>query len=346
MSLSGFIKANPGPSSRAGRFAGLSATIRAGEWWEYKLVPILGLFYATALLLGAPISSLWQSAIILLLALAPGAAWVSLINDITDRSDDIAASKHNRMKGRSPAFMTLAAGIPLLAGCVFVWLWRSDSLLLGCYLAAWLSFALYSIPPIRLKSRGMAGLIADSAGSNLFPGLVAIVLAFRAAGAPADPLWIGTAGAWALAYGIRGIIWHQLLDVDNDRAAGVRTFAQRHPADRVEAFGKYLVFPIELAALAILLAILWEPAALVELALYAWLVRLRVRNFQMQATIVEPGPRHMILLQEYYDFFLPVGLLLASAVRHPTDLLVLGAHFLLFPRRAIQIARDAWKLRL
>ena len=324
---------------------GIGAIIRAGEWWEYKLVPLLALFYATALLLGAPLLGLWRELLILLLALAPGAAWVSLINDLTDRSEDEAAGKPNRMLGRSTGFMIAAIALPLIAGAIFAWLWRQDGLLLACYLAAWACFALYSIPPFRLKARGLAGLIADAAGSNLFPGLVAILLAHRAAGAVAEPLWMAAAGAWALAYGIRGIAWHQLLDSEHDRIAGVRTFAQRHSPRTVAAFGKYLVFPVELAAFAILLWLLREPAVLAAFALYAVLVRLRLSNFQMRASVIEPGPRQMILLQEYYDLFLPIALLAASAIRFPGDLIILAAHMLLFPRRAIQVARDCWKLR-
>jgi hypothetical protein len=217
--------------------------------------------------------------------------------------------------------------------------------LLLSYLAAWLCFAAYSLPPLRLKCRGLPGLLADAAGSSLFPSLVALILAFRAAGTPLDPVWIGAAAIWALAFGIRGILWHQLLDAENDRRAGVGTFAVRHRAGAVIALGKYLVFPAELAALAILLWRLESPAPLLALAAYSALVARRVPIFRMRATIVEPGPRHMILLQEYYDLFLPLGLLAASAVRHPADLLVLAAHLLLFPRRAIQIVRDSWALR-
>lgn len=324
---------------------GMKAAIRAGEWWEYKLVPILALFYATALLAGAPILSLSRELLILLLALVPGAAWVSLINDLTDREEDEAAGKPNRMAGRSRGFMVAACALPLMIGAAFAWTWSDDPLLCGSYLAAWACFAFYSIPPFRLKTRGLAGLVADAAGSNLFPGLVAILLALRAAGASADPLWLSAAGAWALAYGIRGILWHQLLDLEHDRIAGVRTFAQRHSARAVAAFGKYLVFPAELAALALLLWLLGEPAALAGLALYALLVGLRLANFRMRAAIVEPGPRQMILLQDYYDLFLPLALLAASAIRHPADSILLAAHLLLFPRRAIQVGRDCWRLR-
>jgi len=37
----------------------LISLIRADEWWEYKLVPVLSIFYATALVLHVSVSSLW-----------------------------------------------------------------------------------------------------------------------------------------------------------------------------------------------------------------------------------------------------------------------------------------------
>jgi hypothetical protein len=325
--------------------AGLVRTVRAREWWEYKFVPILTLFYATAFLLDASVASLWRGLGILLLSLIPGAAYVSLVNDATDIGEDEAAGKANRLAGRSRAFIGLALACAIAGGLAFAWLWRDDPLLLGAYLAAWIAYSLYSLPPFRLKARGLAGLVADAAGANLFPSLVAMILAFRAAGAPLDTVWLATAGAWALAFGLRGIIWHQLLDSENDRAAGVRTFVQRHSRATVARIGEYLIFPVEIAALAAMLWQLGSAAPLVALAAYAWLVARRLRVFVMPLVIVAPRPRHMILLQDYYDLFLPLALLLGSALRFPIDLLVLAGHLLLFPRRALQVARDAWTLR-
>lgn len=61
-------------------------------------------------------------------------------------------------------------------------------------------------------------------------------------------------------------------------------------------------------------------------------------------TVVVPKERASILLLEYYEVFFPVALLLSSASRHAPDALVLCAHLLLFPRRAMQVLRDALKL--
>lgn len=323
----------------------LAAAMRAGEWWEYKIAPILAIFYATALLADASILSLAPSLLLLLAALVPGAVYVSVLNDLTDRVEDGRAGKANRMAG-APAWLAWAAMVPAVAaGLAVAWHWRDDPSLLGCYLAAWIAFSLYSLPPFRLKVRGVAGLVADASGAHLFPTLVALLLAFRAAGAPIDPLWLAAVALWAFAHGLRGILWHQLLDSEADEAAGVRTFVQRVPRARAVALGQYLAWPAELAALAFLLWKLGMAAPPVALLLYALLVRQRLNIFRMRAVVVEPQPRYLLLLQEYYLLFLPVALLVEAALRNPADGLVLLAHLILFPVGVATAARDAWKLR-
>src|SRR6185436_15915732 len=164
----------------------LAEVIRAGEWWEYKLAPIFAAFYATALTLRVPVISRWSAALTILLALVPGAAYVSVINDLTDRADDLAAGKPNRLAGRSRGLAALLVCVPVAAGLVFAVLWRHDVLLLPLYLAAWLAFSLYSLPPFRWKTRGILGVIADASGAHLFPTLVAVVLTYREAARPVD----------------------------------------------------------------------------------------------------------------------------------------------------------------
>ncbi|MDQ3815268.1 MAG: hypothetical protein M3347_15205, partial [Armatimonadota bacterium] len=59
----------------------ISQTIRALEWWEFKLCPIFATIYATAFLLQLSIISSWPLLVLAMLALIPGAAYVSVIND-------------------------------------------------------------------------------------------------------------------------------------------------------------------------------------------------------------------------------------------------------------------------
>lgn len=323
----------------------LSAPLRAGEWWEHKLAPVLALFYATSLSKGVGIATLAPDLLLLLAALVPGAAYVSIVNDLADREEDRRAGKANRMGNASSGIAFVALGLPIAAGLAIAWHWRDDPLLLGCYLAAWTAFTLYSLPPFRLKTRGLAGLAADAAGAHLFPTLLAVLLAYRGAGTPPDPLWVAAAGTWALAYGLRGILWHQLLDSDADRAGGVRTFVQRVPRAHAVAFGRYVVWPVELAAIAVLLWRLGAAGPFVGLLLYGLLVRQRLHIYRMEAVIVEPRPRYLLLLHEYYALFLPLSLLVQSALTTPVDGFVLLAHLIVFPVAAATAGRDVWKLR-
>lgn len=319
--------------------------MRAGEWWEYKLLPIFSLFYATAVVLDVPIASLWRAAIVVLLALVPGAAYVSVINDITDREEDRAAGKRNRVEGKSPLIIAALVAITVVPGFVFSWLWHDDVLLLSAYLAAWLAFSLYSLRPFRFKSRGIFGVLCDASGAHLFPSLVAVLLVFREAHRPRLMPWLIAVALWSFTYGLRGILWHQLTDRDNDQHAGVRTFAQRHAPHVAERMVKWLTFPLELAALAALLWQVRSPWPLASLAVYALLSVRRVRLWQMNAIIVAPRPRFFVVLHEYYDVFLPLALLLTAALRHPIDLAVIAVHLVLFPARALQTFRDVRRIR-
>ncbi|HEX8584078.1 MAG TPA: UbiA family prenyltransferase [Allosphingosinicella sp.] len=328
-----------------GVWAGLARVARAGEWWEYKLVPIFAMFYATALVADLPLHSLWKSALLLLLAVGAGAVYVSVLNDVADRHEDLAAGKHNRVVGRSPAFVALLLAVPIAVGLAVAWNWREDPLRLYPYLAAWTAFTLYSLPPFRLKARGVAGVLADACGAHLFPTLVAVAIVLRFGGVAPNPIWLAATSLWAFAYGLRGILWHQLLDADADRVASVSTFVQRSGRDRAVALARWVIFPVELCAFSVVLSQMPSWLPLLFLFLYVLLVRKKLHVFVMQAVIVEPRPRYLIILHEYYDLFLPLSLLLASSLRWQLDLAALFIHFLLFPRRLLHTARDLWKLR-
>ena len=58
---------------------------------------------------------------------------------------------------------------------------------------------------------------------------MAVFLACRGAQRTVSEAWVASVAVWALSYGLRGILWHQLTDLETDRAAGVRTFARRYP---------------------------------------------------------------------------------------------------------------------
>lgn len=318
----------------------LRRLIRAGDWWQVKIAPTLGVAYLTAYALDTSVVSLWRAFVLALVALAPGAAFVSLINDITDLEEDRAAGKPNQVAGRSRLQVGALLAGSIVAG-IGVSLWfRHDRVLLPLYLSAWLVFTLYSARPFRLKSRGLAGVVVDAAGAHLFPTMLAAVLVFREAGRELRAVWLVPLAVWALAWGLRGIIGHQLNDASHDHATGVRTFVQRHPGALPRRLVTFGAFPLEAAAMAALLWRIRHPLVLLALVAYAVVVANRFRH-GMRLDVLQPRPGTTVILNEFYSVLLPPAALLASATREPLDLLALAVHCAVFPagtRQALGIA--------
>lgn len=304
--------------------------IRAGEWWEYKIAPALAAFYGTSFLARTPVFASWREAVVLIVALAAEAAYVSVLNDLTDRADDRAAGK--TLRPASP----LALVIALVAGACVAFLWRHDPLLVGAYAGGWIAFSLYSLPPFRLKKRGFAGVVCDAAGAHLFPALTAVLLV----PAGRELVWVIAIAVWAFASGIRNILWHQLRDRDADLRAGVDTFVVRRGVSTATRVAVWIAFPLQLLALAVMLwrlRSLWPVAAL---ALYALLMALRPYRWGVRARIVAAEPRSFVVMNEYDEGYLPAAILFASALMHRADFLALAVHLALFPRHTLQNVRE------
>lgn len=322
----------------------ISQTIRASDWWGFKLSPMFATMYATAFLLKLPVISLWPLLLLALVALVPGAAYVSVINDLTDLKDDLASGKSNRLIGKSGTFSALIIACCILPGIAVSLYWRDDPLLLFLYLAAWVAFSLYSLPPVRLKTRGVLGLLADASGAHLFPTLLVVSLVYRWRGEPVDPLWFTSVAVWSLSSGLRGNLWHQLSDLHNDQKIGLRTFARNRTITQLRGIGNFIIFPVEIAAFAVMLWRTGSRLAVAFLCFYALLEWTRRGMWKMNLVIVIPKDRYSIVMLEYYEVFFPLAVLLSSSTRNPQDALMLVAHLFFFPGRAAQAAKDIVKL--
>jgi 4-hydroxybenzoate polyprenyltransferase len=314
-----------------------AAAFRATDWWQYKLTPPLAIFWASAIHLGQPLLPHWAAAATLLAAIITCAAYVSLVNDHFDRDDDARSGKPNQLQRLSNGSAALLFALVAGAGLVFLWMWRDDARVAVAYLGSWVAFTLYSAPPMRLKTRGLPGVLADASGATMLPSLLAALLAAHAIGRTPDPPWLAAVAAWGFGWGLRGILWHQLADLESDRSGNVRTFAQRYGAGNVRRLALGAALPLELAGLAALLWQLGSPLAVAALLLYAVLVGGRSYFWGVP-------PRRTLLLDEYYDGLLPVALLLGSAARNPADLFLLAPLLLAFGRRPARAAGDMWQL--
>ena len=309
----------------------LGAPIRHAHWWEPKLAPVLGTGYATAYLTGHHLWHLAPSFALVLLALIPGAAYVSLINDLTDVRDDQAAGKPNALADRPRWIVFAALAVCCATGAaIAVAAWNRDAVAASLYAAAWISFSLYSIPPARLKVRGLFGVIADAAGADVLPQLLMVVVVFQHARAHQRLLWIVLVAIWSASHGLRSILLHQLDDRAFDARSGARTFARLHP-ELSRRLGAYVVFPLELASFVWMLVRTSNALALAVLPVYALLELARARIRSVNVRVVSPAPQRRIALEEYYVVFYPLSFVVAAALRHPQDALLLPITGALFP---------------
>jgi 4-hydroxybenzoate polyprenyltransferase len=316
-------------------------TIRADQWWTFKLVPPVTAIYAVRLGNDVPIVANWPQLVAVLIALGSGAAAISLINDVFDRRDDRAAGKTNRLERAGYVTIALLLLPHVLVASFMGWWWHREVPILLVYAATWLSFLLYSVPPVRLKRRGAGGVLADAVGASMLPVMLAATVAGAGKG---DPLLLIVLATWSMAYGVRGIVWHQLEDADNDRRSGISTYVVKVGPGHARLMIQRRVFPAEVAGILALIALGPLIAALV-LCLYLRTVGPMKGHYGRRPTVIAATPQTVPLLFDFYVALLPPILLLESTFRHPHDAIVMGLHLIIFAPGWLPYVREIWHWR-
>ncbi|WP_336515880.1 UbiA family prenyltransferase [Pollutibacter soli] len=310
----------------------IRSALRAGEWWEYKLVPILTVGYMTALKAGNNLlpTSLWI--VFVFFSLIVGASYVSLINDITDIEEDRAAGKKNRMAAMKPAVRLVFPAMMVLSGVGFGYFYSAHLLSVLLYLASWIVFSCYSIPPVRLKTRGIWGVFADGTASQFFPSLLMVSFISFKTGQPVNFMWFCAVGGWSFALGLRGILWHQFHDLQNDKKIGINTFAVRTNESTIRLLGRLLIM-IELVSLFLMLYYFNAMLPLIALALYLINIAVTYRLRRITQVIIKPSgfEEYRIFMSEFYIVFLPLSVLIDAGIQYPGNWIILAIHLILFP---------------
>lgn len=313
----------------------LGTLVRAPDWWDYKLPPLLAIGY---LLLAAPEPAAPLAGgvtLLLFLATALGtAAFGHLVNDWSDLESDARAGRPSalaRLSNPGRAGVVAAA----LALSLLPWLGLPrEPIALALYGAELLLFLAYSLPPLRLKERGVAGVVADALYGHALPVGVAAAL-FAAAGGR-ETIELATLAAllvWKLLQGLCGALASQLADRRADRRSGTRTFVLAWGPLASRRLLLRLLFPLQLVAFAAAGAALgprapWLlPAWALFLALTLWKVHVRWRRGRSFYRRGYPG---YALLNDFHERWLPLGALAALAVADWRYLVIALLHLALF----------------
>ena len=314
---------------------------RYSEWWEYKLVPLLVVGYSAIIINRFPIEKAALTLLVILLAIISGAIYVSVINDLTDIKEDAIAGKNNRMAGISPDRRLTILLISIIIGLFFGYKFYPDILSIYLFCSAYLVFSLYSLPPVRLKKRGIWGVFCDAMGAHLFPALLIITHLTFVLGGKLSYIFLITTGIWAFCYGLRGILWHQFHDRDNDIKSNTNTFASKiKPTDF--RLPELIIFIIEIITLSIMIYHIFNLWLFLSLLIYFSLVLIRKFRFKYEtALILSPvSAPYQLLMNDFYLVFFPLSLLLEMSLNNRYGWLVLCLHVLLFPQKITLVIKD------
>jgi 4-hydroxybenzoate polyprenyltransferase len=305
---------------------------RSGDWWNWKVPTLLASGYASLLITGV---SLQPHHLIglgyIMIGLVIGAVFASVVNDYFDVEDDRKAGKANRLSVFRPSVRLILLMIVILSGLLFG-LFFIRGLMSGIwYLMAWCSFALYSAPPFRTKKRGPWGGVFDALGAGFFPTLFVASAVSEMTDTNISWWFMTCLGSWAFVFGLRGILWHQYQDHQNDLNIGARTFATHYGTANAMFTGK-LLLSLELSSFLIFMFpltgqyIIW---LLVFYIAYALLVS-RVLNIR-QVVMHQARPGEATYFPgTFYQTLWPYLLIVLMPADPSLQIMLTGLHMILF----------------
>ncbi|MCT7958963.1 phytanoyl-CoA dioxygenase family protein [Laspinema palackyanum] len=307
--------------------------VRFQEWWLYKIAPLLTIAYAETLLLQLPPTTATPTTLTALLSIASVAAYGYLLNDICDIETDQKANKPNAAANLQPWQRLLLCLLFLSIGFAAPLLTHLGTIPLALLAANYLLPTLYSVPPLRLKERGIWGILSDAAGAHLVPTLfVAATVLSHTPDPPRNALlFTGIAAAHAFFIGLRGILLHQLWDRANDLNAGITTFVTQRPPETVKTLINRLVFPVELLLLSGVALLLCQstPPLTAFFVVYLLLTAVNIKTAPYPFTSSPPKNQN-IIPHDLYEVWLPLALAITLAVQNPQFFVLVALTAMLF----------------
>lgn len=159
--------------------------------------------------------------VMLFLALSlAGTAYGYLVNDLADVELDRRAGKSNvfQRSGRVQIVAVIGTSVALLV--ILGWPFVQYPGFVPLWITWFLATTFYSMPPVRLKERGLLGLVTTMVAQQPLPAAMAV--------AALGGGWSWGTQLFILYITLRGIcsdVGHQMRDRARDQLAGARTFA-------------------------------------------------------------------------------------------------------------------------
>ena len=305
---------------------------RVGEWYDSK-VPMLMLPVLYATIASQEIYAADKLKMVLLLIVFDSVflAFGYLINDYADMEVDQKAGKKkimHRLPKHVPFLLVVGS---VVLGCLPVLLvshgWKTILVLAVIYFFG----GSYSAPPLRFKERGVLGLLVSSTAQRCFPLLMIPVLLDM----PVDKGYV----LWMLlsfCVGIRYILVHQYIDAENDRRAGVETFALEHQSQVAVLIQWSFVAELLIIAVLLMPVCRLHRWTIVFLAGYAILSLIRWRGCRMVYGHGGLYSFDQVPLEDFYNHYLPLIFIILLMQQNPWWTVLLAAWILILLRPAVR----------
>ncbi len=328
------IASDSGNAKKRGKALSVfSESTRINNWWNYKIPPLLGIAYALLLLGDYTIAQATTIFAVIISTSIGAAGYGHLINDICDIKTDQKANKPNAAAQLQPWQSLLLCLLFISTGFAAPLLTHLSTIPLALLTANYLLPTLYSVPPLRLKERGIWGILSDAAGAHLVPTLfVAATVLSQTPDPPRNALlFTGVAATHAFFVGLRGILLHQLWDRANDLNSGITTFVTQRPPETVQTWINRLVFPVEILLLSGVALLLCQstPALTAFFAVYLLLTAVNIKTAPHPFTPSPPKGQN-IIPHDLYEVWLPLALAITLAVQNPQFLIFVALTAILF----------------
>lgn len=254
-----------------------------------------------------------------------------ILNDYKDLEDDIKNNKRNifvQLNKKERIIITVIflciAGFPWL---YFPFDWVSILLIISELLL----FLIYAFPPFRLKEKGFYGIICDSLYAQVIPCSLAAYTFYKIE-FPKELIsnyYIFIGIFWLFIIGIRNILIHQIDDFENDKNTNTQTFTTNIGKRKTMQFIYKTIFPIEIILFFALLYILPKNGIFIIILYLIYTIAIYLIN-QRQ---FKKNFAHYInqrILNEFYEIYLPILLLITYYISGSNSLYIPIFHLMLF----------------
>jgi len=302
--------------------------IRISNWWNYIFPPILGVAYFSILLNQGELGEKWVALLLFFISFVFTASFGYFLNDICDIEIDKKASKQNFAQ-KLPVILRYLFLFFLLLFAVLPWLFFENIHIAKYFyiLQIILLFA-YSLPYIRLKSKIFAAVITDALYSSLLPAIIAFSL-FTQGIIVFEIVWFFLLCTTILFLrGLRNILIHQIIDAENDKKTGTKTFAIVYGEQNIYMTLSFFFLPIEI------IMILFFCVFLALKIGFAWLIFPLLVLFYAIKIFDAKAEKNKILkiqiINDFYEDIFPVFILILLTFIDYYYLIILFAHVIVF----------------